>query len=151
MNPTSVVSESELRILREAFYSKSKQNGKEELFNYVYALVQSDKKAHNREALNLINSNGKLLQFDDDRDTLYLKCVCLMKLQFYSESLELLDGILLQREPKNKQFQDLKMEIVKRTKEDGLIGLSIVGGLVAAVVTGGLLAAKFMSKNKGSR
>lgn len=74
-----------------------------------------------------------------------------MKLQFYSESLELLDGILLQREPKNRQFHDLKMEIVKRTKEDGLIGLSIVGGLVAAVVTGGLLAAKFMSKNKGSR
>lgn len=49
MNHSSVVSESELRILREAFYSKSKQNGKEELFNYVYALVQSDKKAHNRE------------------------------------------------------------------------------------------------------
>lgn len=69
------------------------------------------------------------------RDYLYYIAVADAKLKNYDDALKLLDGIL-HVQPGNRQVIELRKETEKRMRNDGLIGMAVVGGIAAAAIGG---------------
>ena len=79
------------------------------------------------------------------RECLYYLSVGNFKLAQYVEARKY-NEILLQMEPRNQQSLTLRELIDSKVRSDGLIGMAIVGGVVASVVAIGL--AVFGGKGK---
>lgn len=117
-------------------------------FQFALNLVRASSKADIREGLSLfLNLFTKTRDEDMKRDALYYMAIAETKLNNYEQALKYLQTIL-NIQPSNEQVRDLYIEVSKKMKRDGLIGLGIVGSAALVGVVGllGLGAAVLAKK-----
>ncbi|KAF6018824.1 FIS1 [Bugula neritina] len=108
-------------------------------FQYAWCLVRTSNQQKLKEGAGLLQDLFRKSRDDaEKRDYLYYMVVAHAKLKEYEIALKYVDGIL-KVQPTNHQVLDLKAEINKRMKRDGMVGLAVAGG-AAAVVGAGLAA-----------
>jgi fission 1 protein len=116
-------------------------------FEFALNLVRSRNKAEITEGLSLFqNLFTRTKQDEFKRDSLYYMAIAQTKLGNYDQALKYCQTIM-NAQPTNDQVRDLYIEVNKRMKKDGLIGLGIVGGaamvgLVGLATLGAALLAK---------
>lgn len=116
-------------------------------FQFALNLIRSKHKPDIQEGLTLFQSLFRRTKDEDfKRDSLYYMAIAQTKLSNYEEAMKYCQTIL-NVQPSNEQVRDLYIEINKRMKKDGLIGLGIVGsaalvGLVGIVGLGAALLSK---------
>lgn len=143
------IDDQELEKARDKFNSIAKPNENDQ-FSIALSLIRAKNRVDVKEGLNmfqlLFTQTG-----DDDlkRDILYYMAVAQTKLNNYEEALKYLQSIL-NVQPSNEQVRDLYVEVNRKMKRDGLIGLGIVGSaaLVGFFGVVGLGAAMLASRNK---
>jgi mitochondrial fission 1 protein len=141
------ISDEELKKYRDIYNSKSTHTDDDE-FQLALNLVRCKTKTLVQEGLSRFQTLFIQTQVEDiKRDTLYYMAVAEAKLNNYEQSLKYLQSIL-NIQPSNEQVRDLYIEINKRMKRDGLIGIGIVGSaaLVGVVGLRGLGAALLTKK-----
>ncbi|GFR70607.1 mitochondrial fission 1 protein [Elysia marginata] len=79
------------------------------------------------------------------RDYYFFIAIAYTRLKDYERALDYVEPIF-KIEPNNKQAQELKAYIKKKLKNDGLIGMAVVGG--AALALGGVVAATIAAIKK---
>merc|ERR1711976_663199 len=124
----------------EQKYHEELQNGQVSStaqFEYAWCLVRSRYPADIRKGIILLEDLFQNRDESGKRDFLYYLAIGNARLKEYQTSLKYVRG-LLQVEPGNRQAQDLEMIITKKMEREGLIGMAVVGGTVAAL--GGLVA-----------
>jgi len=105
-------------------------------FQYAWCLVRTDNKHNLQTGANLLEYLFRKSREDSEkRDYLYYMVIGYTKLKEYERALKYADGIL-KVQPNNHQVKDLKVEINKRMKKDGMIGMAVAGGAAAAVGVG---------------
>lgn len=141
------ISDEELLKSRESFNS-IKSPTETQRFEFALNLVRSKRKPVIEEGLDMFQ---KLFANTKDenikRDSLFYMAVGQTKLSNYEQALKFLQSIL-NVQPSNEQVRELYIEVNKRMKKDGLIGLGIVGGAAAVGLVGiiGLGAALFAKR-----
>ena len=140
------ISEVELRKHRDRYAALIVPTENED-FQYALNLIRAKHKADIQEGLDLFQSLFTRTKEEDiKRDALYYMAIAQTKLNNYEQALKFCQTIL-NVQPTNEQVRDLYIEINKRMKKDGLIGLGIVGGaamvgLVGLVGLGAAMLAK---------
>lgn len=129
------ISDEELLKARESFNS-IKNPTETQRFEFALNLIRSKRKPVIEEGLDIFQrlfANTK----DENikRDTLYYMAIGQTKLNNYEQALKFLQSIL-NVQPANEQVRDLYVEVNRRMKKDGLIGLGIVGGAAAVGLVG---------------
>lgn len=143
------ISDAELNKCREK-YSNIKNPNENDQFEFCLNLVRSKQKSFIQEGLSLFQSLfTKTSSEDIKRDSLYYMAIAQTKLNNYEEALKYLQSIL-NIQPSNEQVRELYVEVNRRMKRDGLIGLGIVGSAALVGVFGvvGLGAALLASRSK---
>ncbi|KAL1923671.1 uncharacterized protein VTP21DRAFT_8651 [Calcarisporiella thermophila] len=129
--------DAELEVLRKQFHREGENVTLTTKFNLAWGLIKSRRSNDQREGMELMRDI-----YDNDpqrrRECIYYLAVGHYKLGEYSEARHFVDA-LLRDEPRNPQATELKKAIDDRVSRDGIIGLAIVGGLIAVV--GGAIAA----------
>lgn len=123
----------------EKIYTEQVLSGKvqtQSQFEYAWCLVRSKYPADIKKGLALLED----LYFHGDekakRDYIFYLAIGHTRLKNYAEALKHVRG-LIQVEPLNSQARDLERVINKRMKNEGLVGMAVVGGAVLAL--GGLV------------
>ena len=119
-----------------------------EQFQFALNLIRSKHRNQIQEGLNLFQALFTRTKEEDiKRDALYYMAIAQTKLSNYEQALKFCQTIL-NVQPTNEQVRDLYIEINRRMKKDGLIGLGIVGSaaLVGFVGLLGLGAALLTKK-----
>ncbi|KAJ3394390.1 mitochondrial membrane protein [Entophlyctis sp. JEL0112] len=101
-------------------------------FDFAYVLVKSASRKDHEAALVLLHELYKENPARR-RECLYYLSIGNFKLSNYVEARKF-NEILLQMEPRNVQSLKLRELIDEKVRSDGLIGMAIVGGVVASVV-----------------
>lgn len=143
------IAESELDKCREKFDALKTPNDNEQ-FEFYLCLVRAKQRACIQEGLSSFQKLfTKTKDEDIKRDALYYMAIAQTKLNNYEEALKYLQSIL-NIQPNNEQVRELYVEVNKRMKRDGLIGLGIVGSAAVVGFFGvlGLGAAMLASRNK---
>ncbi|CAK9299512.1 unnamed protein product [Gordionus sp. m RMFG-2023] len=114
-------------------------------FHQAVALLETGNK-NNWERGAFILENLFLTVDDSERkrDYAYYLAVAFTKLKNYEKALKFTNSIL-KAEPNNRQVEDLQAKIRQQMKEDGLLGMAIVGAgaLLAGTLIGlGIALAK---------
>ncbi|KHN75344.1 Mitochondrial fission 1 protein [Toxocara canis] len=108
------------------------------VFSYAHALIKSNKEDV-KKGIKLLED---LLRRDAEdvskRDYIYYLAIAHTRLKEYDRALAYID-ILLSAESHNRQAIELKDLIKKRMRNDGILGMAILGGGLAVV--GGLVVA----------
>ncbi|KAJ3293374.1 mitochondrial membrane protein [Rhizoclosmatium sp. JEL0117] len=139
-------SQDEIATIR-SLYQKELQSNKvnpQTKFDYAYTLIKSGLKKDHEAGLQLLHELYKENPARR-RECLYYLSIGNYKLANYVESRKF-NEILLQIEPRNAQSLKLRELIDNRVRTDGLVGMAIVGGVVAAASIA--LAAFFGSSKK---
>lgn len=128
-------------------YSLIKNPSETEQFAFALNLIRGKHRSDIKEGVNLFNNLFARTKDDDiKRDTLYYMAIGNTKLNEYEQALKYLQTIL-NIQPTNEQVRDLYVEVNKRMKRDGLIGLGIVGSAAAVGLVGLVgLGAAILSK-----
>lgn len=102
-------------------------------FNYAWANMKSSKKANQQKGVDLLYEIYKENPARS-RECKYYLAIGEYRLGNYKEAKKYIDS-LLQYEPKNQQFLNLKAKIDAKVKDEGIIGMAIVGGIAALAGT----------------
>jgi len=105
-------------------------------FNYAWGLIKSSTRRDQIEGMRLLNE----IHHDPDeqprqRESLHYIALANFKLGDYLEARKFNDQ-LLAVEPNNPQARELERKIDERVTKEGLIGMAIVGTVVAGVAWG---------------
>lgn len=115
-------------------------------FDYALCLVRSKYSEDKYKGIGFLMD---LLRSSTDnhtmRDYYFFIAVAYTRLKDYERALDYVEPIF-KIEPNNKQAQELKAYIKKKLKNDGLIGMAVVGG--AALALGGVVAATIAAIRK---
>uniref|UniRef100_A0A8C4NCQ1 Mitochondrial fission 1 protein n=1 Tax=Eptatretus burgeri TaxID=7764 RepID=A0A8C4NCQ1_EPTBU len=115
-------------------------------FEYAWCLIRSkypDDIGHGVNMLEALYHDGPA---EEHRDYLFYLAVGNYRLKEYEKSLNFVKS-LLKKEPGNTQARELERMISKKMQRDGLVGMAIVGGVVAGLA--GLAAVAIgISKSK---
>ncbi|VDD97777.1 unnamed protein product, partial [Enterobius vermicularis] len=114
-------------------------------FSYAHGLIKSSK-SDVRKGINLLE--GLLHKDTEDiakRDYVYYLAVAHTRLKEYDRALAYIE-VLLSAESSNRQAIELKELIQRRMRNDGLLGMAILGGGVAVV--GGLIIAALAASKR---
>ncbi|KAI8802581.1 mitochondrial membrane fission protein [Cladochytrium replicatum] len=128
----------ELEVLREQYLKEQPQVQAQTKFDYAWGLVRSAKRANQELGVKLF----KEIYSDNPsrrRECLYYLALGAFRLGNYQEARQRNDD-LLRIEPENTQAQGLRRLIDEKVQTEGLIGMALVGGVVAAAgVLGAIL------------
>ncbi|KAJ3231215.1 mitochondrial membrane protein [Chytriomyces hyalinus] len=128
----------EIQALRTEFEKQSAPGNRvipQTKFDLAYTLIKSPFKKDQEEGLKLLHELYKEHPARR-RECLYYLSIGNYKLAQYVEARKF-NEILLQMEPRNAQSLRLRDLIDSKVRSDGMIGIAIVGGLVASVVAVG--------------
>ena len=131
-------------------YNSVRKPTENDQFELGLNLVRAKSRVDVKESLSMFQILFTQTQDDDlKRDILYYMAIAQTKLNNYDEALKYLQSIL-NVQPSNEQVRELYVEVNRRMKRDGLIGLGIVGSAALVGVFGvlGLGAAMLASRNK---
>uniref|UniRef100_UPI00358E2CDF mitochondrial fission 1 protein n=1 Tax=Myxine glutinosa TaxID=7769 RepID=UPI00358E2CDF len=133
----------------EKKYKEEKASGslsKNTKFEYAWCLIRSkypDDIGHGVYILEALFHDGPA---EEQRDYVFYLAVGNYRLQEYEKSLNFVKS-LLKKEPGNTQALELERMISKKMQREGLVGMAIVGGVVASLA--GLAAVAIgISKSK---
>nr|ADZ13676.1 mitochondrial fission 1 protein [Clonorchis sinensis] len=102
-------------------------------FSYALDLLRTSSKQHMKTAIFLLEDLFKSTRDDGfRRDCLFHLAIAHTKLPDYERALECCDNIL-KVQPQNHQTQQLKEEIHKRVRRDGITGIAAISGAVLGV------------------
>lgn len=141
------ISEHELEKSRDK-YNSIKRPTENDQFELGLNLVRAKNRVDVKEGLSMFQILFTETNDDDlKRDVLYYMAVAQTKLNNYEEALKYLQSIL-NVQPNNDQVKELYVEVNRKMKRDGLIGLGIVGSaaLVGFFGVVGLGAAMLASR-----
>jgi fission 1 protein len=141
------ISEQELEKSRDK-YNSIKKPTENDQFELGLNLVRAKNRVDVKEGLSMFQILFTESNDDDlKRDVLYYMAVAQTKLNNYEEALKYLQSIL-NVQPNNDQVKELYVEVNRKMKRDGLIGLGIVGSaaLVGFFGVVGLGAAMLASR-----
>lgn len=148
------ISEEELQKYRESFKNSTIDSNKQpdvnSQFQYALCLVRSSDHKNIQNGFQLFKKMFETSTNDNfKRDALYYMAVAEAKLKNYEPALKYLD-VILKVESNNEQVRDLYVEVNKRMRKDGLIGIGIVGSAAAVGFAGivGLGLALFAKSKK---
>ncbi|KAL7750976.1 mitochondrial membrane protein [Sorochytrium milnesiophthora] len=132
----------QLAILKHEYTSQLPNPELQTVFNYAWGLVRSVREGDIQLGVRLFKellATTPALQ----REVLYYASLGEYKLGNYTDARFYVDQ-LLNLEPGNKQALSMRDLVDRKVKKDGMIGLALVGGVVAAagVIIGSLLSKK---------
>ncbi|ORX53725.1 mitochondrial fission 1 protein [Piromyces finnis] len=128
----------EFKLVEEE-YKKSPNPTSQVKFNYAWANIKSSKKADQQKGIDLLYEIYKENPARS-RECQYYLAIGEYRLGNYKEAKQYIDT-LLQFEPKNQQFINLKNKIDSKVQDEGILGMAIVGGIAAVA---GTLLMKFL-------
>ncbi|KAI8927022.1 hypothetical protein BC831DRAFT_454213 [Entophlyctis helioformis] len=133
----------ELQTLRDLYKKEGTAVSPQTKFNYAWALVRSTHKQDQQLGVDLLHSIYRENP-GRRRECLYYLALGEYKLSNYAKARRY-NETLLNMEPSNQQALSLKNLIAERVQQEGLVGMAIVGGVVAAA---GLIGAMFMRRGR---
>ncbi|XP_074657549.1 mitochondrial fission 1 protein-like [Tubulanus polymorphus] len=105
-------------------------------FDYSWCLIRSRYSNDLRRGISLLEELFHRTQDETaKRDYLYYLTIGNAKLKEYQKAKKYVDAILLV-EPNNHQASCLKRYIEKKMRNEGLLGIALVGGAAAAAIGG---------------
>ncbi|RKP11719.1 membrane protein [Piptocephalis cylindrospora] len=119
---------SELAVLRRQYEREQPKPSAQTCFNYAWGLVKSGKRQDQLMGVQLLSQVWKD-QPERARECLYYLALGHHKLGAHLEARKYNDA-LLSLEPENRQAQELRTIIDYRVTREGLMGMTIVGGLI---------------------
>jgi len=128
----------EFKIVEEE-YKKNPNPNSQLKFNYAWANIKSSKKVDQQKGIDLLYEIYKENPARS-RECKYYLAIGEYRLGNYREAKKYIDS-LLQFEPKNQQFINLKNKIDSKVQDEGILGMAIVGGIAAVA---GTLLMKFL-------
>lgn len=143
------ISEQELEKSRTKFNSIANPSETDQ-FEFALNLIRAKQRVQIQEGLSMFQCLFTRTKDDDlKRDALYYMAIAQTKLNNYDEACKYLKSIL-NVQPSNEQVKELYAEVNRKMKQDGLIGLGIVGSAALVGIFGaiGLGAAMIASRNK---
>lgn len=129
-------------MLRHQYYSEGQFVSIQSRFNYAWGLVCSSKVSDQHTGVQMLTDLFKDSP-ERRREVLYYLSIGSYKLQDYSKARKYAD-ILLELEPENRQAGQLRQIIEDRLAKEGLIGVVITSGVVAAAAA----TIAFLIRNK---
>ncbi|KAH6577957.1 hypothetical protein BASA50_010136 [Batrachochytrium salamandrivorans] len=133
----------ELQTLRDLYKKEGASVTPQIKFNYAWALVRSSKKQDQQLGVDLLHAIYRENP-GRRRECLYYLALGEFKLGNYTKARRY-DDTLLNMEPSNQQALALKSLIAERVQQEGLVGMAIVGGVVAIA---GVIGAMFIRRAK---
>merc|ERR1712127_1054636 len=142
------ISKADLDKHREAFQS-IKMPDENQQFQFAVNLIRSARSEDVDEGLRMFQTLFSSTRDEDiKRDSLYYMAVAQTKLNQYEQALKYLNAIL-KIQPNNDQVKELKSEVERRMRNDGLLGVGIVGGAALTGILGLVpLGAAMIAKKK---
>ena len=134
------ISEEEIQKFKQNFLNSSIDSNKvpneNAQFQYALCLVRSSDRKHIQNGFQLFKNIFESSNDDDlKRDALYYMAVAEAKQKNYEPALKYLD-VILKVQTNNEQVRDLYVEVNRRMRKDGLIGIGIVGSAAAVGFAG---------------
>ena len=126
----SPLSTEELDILRKQFFNEGQFVSLQTRFNYAWGLIKSDHVPDQQLGIKILADLFKDAP-ERRRECLYYLSIGCFKLNDYSNARKYAD-ILLELEPQNRQAGQLRQIIEDRLAKEGLIGVAITSGVIAA-------------------
>ncbi|PRP81041.1 hypothetical protein PROFUN_11119 [Planoprotostelium fungivorum] len=125
-------------------------------FTYACFLIKSPLTEHKDQGIGYLRRETILINISDlytellnqdpqNREYLYFLSVGSYTAGNYTEAKTYVQA-LLQIEPNNGQARELEGMILNKIKDEGLVGMALVGGAAAAVAVGGILVAALLKK-----
>ncbi|CAI2185160.1 15486_t:CDS:2 [Funneliformis geosporum] len=139
------LSAEELNVLRRQ-YDREVQEGDvttQTKFNYAWGLIKGRRASDQQLGVSLLSEIFNDIP-ERRRECLYYLALGCFKLGKYTEARDYNDR-LLKMEPKNLQAQSLKELIKQKLEKDGIVGMAIIGGVVAVSA---LIVGTIFNKNK---
>ncbi|KAF9164893.1 mitochondrial membrane protein [Actinomortierella ambigua] len=125
----SCLSEKELEVLRKQFIREGEYVTDQTRFNYAWGLIKSKNRSDQTRGVLLLTDIYREVP-DRRRECLFYLAVGHFKLGSYNDARKFNDS-LLEFEPSNSQALALRQEIEDRVAKEGLVGMAIVGAVVA--------------------
>lgn len=120
-----------LDILRKQFYSEGPYTSIQTQFNFAWGLIKSSHKPDQQQGIQILS---QIFQNSPEhrRECLYYLSMGCFKLKDYSNARKYAD-VLLELEPQNRQAGEMRQIVEDQLAKEGLIGVAITSGVVAAV------------------
>eukprot|EP00033_Pygsuia_biforma_P001074 GCRY01001222.1.p1 GENE.GCRY01001222.1~~GCRY01001222.1.p1 ORF type:complete len:149 (+),score=33.02 GCRY01001222.1:110-556(+) len=121
----------ELKEFKDAYLAELRETGHaspQTKFNFAWSLTRSSKRSEIKDGVALLKELHEKDPYN--REYLYYLSMGMYKLQTYVDAKEMALR-LLEIEPKNRQALALLELIESRINRDGVIGMAIVGGVLA--------------------
>ncbi|KAI8049688.1 mitochondria fission 1 protein [Syncephalis plumigaleata] len=137
------ISKAELEVLRLQYEQEGQSATPQTKFNYAWGLVKSRSRSEQELGVQLLTEicRGSPQR---RRESLYYLSLGYCKLGNYVDARQCIDQ-LLELEPHNQQAKKLRAIIDRNVKREGLIGFTVVGGLVTGIA---LLAGVLLKRHK---
>ncbi|KAI8801251.1 hypothetical protein BJ742DRAFT_837828 [Cladochytrium replicatum] len=134
----------ELEVLKQQYVKELPDVRAQTKFDYAWGLVRNGKKANQELGVKLFREI-----YNDNptrrRECLYYLALGAYRLGSYKEARQRNED-LLRLEPRNVQALALRRLIDEKVRTEGLIGIALVGGVVAAVAVVGVIVYKSTSR-----
>lgn len=124
----------QLQILKNQVEAEQPEVSPQTTFNYAWGLIKSSNHKHQEEGVRLLTGVFRDVP-SMRRECLYYLSLGSYKIGDYTNARRYVDT-LLDAEPENSQARALKVTIDDQVTKEGLIGLGIVGGAIAAIGLG---------------
>ncbi|CAN6675042.1 mitochondrial fission 1 protein [Trichomonascus vanleenenianus] len=133
------LSAAELEVLRKKYREEGQYVSLQTRFNYAWGLIRSARVPDQQEGVRMLTELFKDAP-QRRREVLYYLSIGSFKLGDYTNARKYCD-ILLEIEPNNHQVIGLRQAIEDKLSREGLVGIAIVGGLVAlgAAIVGSVM------------
>ncbi|KAJ2778346.1 mitochondrial membrane protein [Coemansia javaensis] len=131
----------ELLVLQRQYEREQPRPRVQTKFNYAWGLIKSDSKQEQRRGVAMMHEIHNE-HAERRRECLYYLSIGYYKMGEYSNARVYIEQ-LLAVEPSNAQAQSLRGLIDQKVARDGLIGLAVSGGVLAAV---GAVAVAILAK-----
>lgn len=137
---------SELEILERHYEKEQPHVSVQTRFNLAWGYIKSNSSADQRKGLDLLAGI-----YNDStsrrRECLFYFALGSYKLGDYTAARKYAD-VLLDYEPQNQQIIALRQEIEEKLNREGLVGMAIVSGAVAAVGAGAAILGVLLGRRK---
>ncbi|KAK9324258.1 hypothetical protein V1517DRAFT_318176 [Lipomyces orientalis] len=133
----------ELDVLRNQYVKEEPFVSIQTKFNYAWGLIKSPRRDEQQLGVRLLTEIFRDAP-ERRRECLYYLALGNYKLGNYVEARRYND-LLMDREPNNLQARSLNKLIDDRVAKEGLVGLAIIGGAVAA---GGIILGTLLKRRR---
>ncbi|KAJ8099112.1 hypothetical protein POJ06DRAFT_256013 [Lipomyces tetrasporus] len=133
----------ELDVLRNQYVKEEPFVSIQTKFNYAWGLIKSPRRDEQQLGVRLLTEIFRDAP-ERRRECLYYLALGHYKLGNYVEARRYND-LLMDREPNNMQARSLNKLIDDRVAKEGLVGLAIIGGAVAA---GGIILGTLLKRRR---